>query len=119
MAAFVRGYKRPSPRREPAEDLVSSENAQGLIRIRICGLAFEICRILFLKIWNHAILFVRSPMKRTCCGPALPETPLPHVEAAAHERSRPPPEGVCRRSPRPRDRAGTPRSDVSRPWAAS
>jgi hypothetical protein len=47
----------------------------------------KFARFCFLKIWSHAILFVRSPMKRTRCGHALPETLLPHVGPAAVEPS--------------------------------
>ena len=99
MAAFARGYKRPTPRRELAEDLsghkgpighcafvrrrryelamitssVSSENALGN---RICGLALEIYEILFLIILNHAILFVRLRRRESAVA-MLSQKPAP------------------------------------------
>jgi hypothetical protein len=48
--------------------------SSSLVRKRICGPDFEICEILFLKIWSRAILFLRPPMTRIRRGQTLPET---------------------------------------------
>jgi hypothetical protein len=62
-----------------------------MIRKHICSPAFELCEFLFLRIWSHAILFVRPPMTRIRCGHALPETPPPasRVVAVTDRRGRP------------------------------
>ena len=52
----------------------------------ICGPDFEISEILFLEIWNRAILFLRPPMTRIVVA-KLSQTPTPHASSRRRAES--------------------------------
>src|ERR1700678_4447944 len=138
MAAFARGYKRPTPRRELAEDLSGHKGPIGhcaFVRRRRYELAmitssrligkcsrkphlrsgFRNLRDTVSENMESCYSLRSTPTKRIRCGHTLPETCSRTSSPPPANRVVRRPRGVCRRSPRPCDRARVPRSHVARP----